>query len=91
MKAVGQGGKALKENLQNNSWNPTPKNNSEEFIKLKNWQWYKDENGLIWKKDMLHKDHWDISHPKTWDKVKEVDFFWNELWPNWPENKNKLP
>ena len=29
--------------------------------KLKGSQGWRDENGNIWKKDMLHKDHWDVS------------------------------
>ena len=29
--------------------------------KLRGNQGWRDENGNIWKKDMLHKDHWDIS------------------------------
>ena len=76
--------------LSKSSWwtNSTPSNNSDEYIRLKKWQWYKDKEWNIWKKDMKHKDHWDISNNK-WKKIKEIDFEWNQIWPNWPKNKNK--
>lgn len=48
--------------------------------KLKNGQGYKDNNGNIWKKDQLHKDHWDISD-RHGNKIREVDFNGNEIWP----------
>ena len=40
---------------------------------------YKDKKGNIWKKDQLHKDHWDVSDPKG-KKVKEVDFDGRKIW-----------
>lgn len=59
------------------------------WIKLKgNQGWKNTEDGTYWKKDMLHKDHWDISNSKG-KKVREVDFNGKEIWPNGPKNKNK--
>ena len=66
----------------------TPESNPEDFTKLKNGQGYKDKKGNIWKKDQLHKDHWDVSDPKG-KKVKEVDFDGRKIWPGGPKNKNK--
>jgi len=61
-----------------------------ELIKLKNGQGWKDpKTGNIWKRDMKHKDHYDVTNPKTGKKVKEVDFEGNQIWPNGPKNKNK--
>jgi len=57
--------------------------------KLKNDQGWRDKDGNIWKKDMKHKDHWDLSDEKTGKKVKEVDFDENQIWPEGPKNKNK--
>jgi hypothetical protein len=57
--------------------------------KLKGNQGRMDEQGNIWKKDMKHKDHWDVTDPKTGKKVKEVDFNGNQIWPDGPKNKNK--
>jgi hypothetical protein len=37
---------------------------------------------------MLHKDHYDVMDRKG-NKIREVDFSGNELWPNGPKNKNK--
>jgi hypothetical protein len=68
----------------------TPADSPKDFTKLKNGQGWKDSNGNIWKKDMLHKDHYDISDRKG-NKIKEVDFNGNEIWPNGPKNKNKSP
>ena len=68
----------------------TPADSPKDFTKLKNGQGWKDSDGNIWKKDMLHKDHYDISDSKG-NKIKEVDFNGNEIWPNGPKNKNKKP
>ncbi|MEY5041270.1 MAG: hypothetical protein RLZZ414_818 [Bacteroidota bacterium] len=57
--------------------------------KLKGGQGWKDKDGNIWKKDMKHKDHWDVTDPKTNKKVKEIDFSGNQIWPDGPKNKNK--
>ncbi len=59
------------------------------LTKLKNGQGWKDSEGNIWKKDQLHKDHWDITNPKTGKKVKEIDFGGKQIWPGGPKNKNK--
>lgn len=56
---------------------------------MKGSQGFKDPSGKIWKKDMKHKDHWDVS--KNGKKVKEVDFNGNQIWPGGPKNKNKTP
>ena len=66
----------------------TPDSNPEEFIRLKNGQGFKDKKGNVWKKDKLHKDHWDISNKKG-NKVKEVDFDGKKIWPDGSKNKNK--
>lgn len=63
-----------------------PSKNSKSFTKLKNGQGYKDSKGNIWKKDQLHKDHWDVTDKKG-NKVRKVDFNGNEIWPNGPKNK----
>jgi len=68
----------------------TPTSHPGDFKKLKGNQGYKDKGGNIWKKDQLHKDHWDISNKKG-QKIREVDFNGNEIWPNGPKNKNKAP
>ncbi len=59
------------------------------LTKLKNGQGWRDSEGNIWKKDQLHKDHWDITNPKTGKKVKEIDFGGKQIWPGGPKNKNK--
>ena len=59
------------------------------LTKLKNGQGWRDSEGNIWKKDQLHKDHWDVTNPKTGNKVKEINFGGKQIWPNGPKNKNK--
>ena len=61
---------------------------SEKMTKMKGNQGWKDKNGNTWKKDMKHKDHWDVSDRKG-NKIKEVDFKGNQIWPGGPKNKNK--
>jgi RHS repeat-associated protein len=56
--------------------------------KLKGDQGWLDKDGNTWKKDKLHKDHWDVSDRKG-KKIREVDFEGNQIWPNGPKNKNK--
>lgn len=56
-----------------------------EATKLKGSQGWRDTIGNIWKKDLLHKDHWDVTD-RTGKKIKEVDFNGRELWPNGPKN-----
>ena len=58
------------------------------WTKLKGNQGWKDADGNIWKKDQLHKDHWDISDRKG-NKIREVDYDGNQIWPGGPKNKNK--
>jgi RHS repeat-associated protein len=58
------------------------------WIKLKGNQGWKDADGNLWKKDQLHKDHWDVSDAKG-SKVREVDFGGRQIWPEGPKNKNK--
>ena len=57
--------------------------------KLRNGQGWKDKDGNVWKKDLKHKDHWDVTNPKTGKKVKEIDYNGQQIWPNGPKNKNK--
>ena len=66
----------------------TPETAPDDFTKLKNGQGWRDKNGNVWKKDMLHKDHWDVSNKKG-IKIKEIDFNGNQIWPGGPKNKNK--
>jgi hypothetical protein len=54
-------------------------------VKLRSNQGWRDENGNIWKKDMLHKDQSDVSD-RAGNKIKEVTFDGRELWPNGPKN-----
>lgn len=60
-----------------------------DLIKLRDKQGWKDTSGNIWKKDMKHKGHWDVTNHKPGEKVKEVDFDGNQIWPNRAKNKNK--
>lgn len=61
------------------------------WTKLKGDQGWRDADGNIWKKDQTHKDHWDITDPRTGKKIREVDFRGVQLWPAGPKNKNKRP
>ena len=61
----------------------------EGWTKLKGDQGWRDRRGLIWKKDMLHKDHWDIIDPRTGKKIKEVDFAGRQIWPDGPKQRGK--
>lgn len=60
-----------------------------ETTKLKGNQGWEDSQGNRWKKDKKHKDHWDVTDPKTGKKVKEIDFDGKQIWPGGPKNKNK--
>lgn len=61
-----------------------------DLIKMRGNQGWKDpKTGNVWKRDMKHKDHYDVSDSKTGKKVKEVDYNGNQIWPNGPKNKNK--
>ncbi len=63
----------------------------EGWAKLRGNQGWKNlKDGTIWTKDKLHKDHWDIKNSKG-EKIKEVDFYGNQIWPNGLKNKNKKP
>ena len=58
------------------------------WTKLRGSQGWRDATGNIWKKDRKHRDHWDVSNRKG-DKVAEVDYEGNQIWPDGPKNKNK--
>jgi hypothetical protein len=60
------------------------------WTKLRGNQGWRDRDGNTWKRDQLHKDHWDVSNPKG-EKIREVDFDGNQIWPDGPKNKNKRP
>jgi len=61
------------------------------WLKLRGNQGWKNlKDGTIWTKDKLHKDHWDIKNEKD-DKIREIDFHGNQIWPGGPKNKNKVP
>ena len=66
----------------------TPKSNPDQFTKMRGDQGYKGRDGNLWKVDRLHKDHYDVSNSKG-EKIREVDFFGNQIWPDGPKNKNK--
>ncbi len=67
----------------------TPETKRGDFNKLKGDQgWKHKDKDEYWKKDKLHKDHWDVSDKKG-NKVKEIDFNGNQIWPNGPKNKNR--
>jgi hypothetical protein len=36
---------------------------------LKKDQGYRDKDGNIWKKDKLHKDHWELEGTPVWNSV----------------------
>ena len=55
-------------------------------VKLTKDQGYRDKDRNMWKKDKLHKDHWDVSDRKG-RKIKEVRFDGTPLWPAGPKNK----
>ncbi len=70
----------------------TPKTNPEAFDKLRGDQGYKPKDKKKkderWKEDKLHKDHYDVSDTQG-NKIKEIDFSGNKIWPGGPKNKNK--
>ena len=70
------------------SGQPTPKTHPDSFQKMRGNQGYKDSEGNFWKVDRLHKDHYDVVNSKG-VKVKEVDFYGRQIWPDGPKNKNK--
>lgn len=59
------------------------------WTKLRGAQGWRDAGGNIWKKDKLHKNHWDVSNKKG-KKIAEVDSKTGDhIWPFGPKNKNK--
>ena len=65
-----------------------PGKGNKNFTKLKGTQGWKDPEGNRWNKDLLHKDHYDVTDAKN-NKIAEVDFNGNKIWPEGPKNKNK--
>jgi len=59
-----------------------------DWVKLRGRQGFGDPAGFIWKRDMLHKDHWDVMDDKG-NKVREVDFTGRQIWPAGPKNRSK--
>ena len=57
--------------------------------RLRGGQGWLDPKGHIWKLDRLHKDHWDVSLKGK--KVREIDFAGNQIWPDGPKNRSKMP
>ena len=57
--------------------------------KLKGNQGWRDGKGNTWKKDMKHKDHWDVINPKTGKNIQEIDFNGHQIWPQGAKNKSK--
>ena len=60
----------------------------EGWVKLRGDQGWRAADGNIWKKDMLHKDHWDVMDSDG-RKIREVDFDGREIWPGGPKNRGK--
>lgn len=89
MKMQGEkGGGESNNKSQESTKHDLPGKDKKGWTKLKGDQGWKDKDGNIWKKDMKHKDHWDISDRKG-NKVRVVDFDGNQIWPEGPKNKNK--
>jgi len=63
----------------------------EGWIKLRGDQGWKDVDGHVWKKDRLHKDHWDVTDPRTGYKIREVDFHGRQIWPEGPKQRGRKP
>ncbi len=77
----------------------TPRDQAPGWNRLPGNQGWQDPDGNRWKKDHKHKDtgrtsrpcdHWDVAN-KQGKKIREVDEGGNEIWPNGPKNKNKMP
>ncbi|MBI1337368.1 MAG: hypothetical protein GC164_10450 [Phycisphaera sp.] len=62
----------------------------EGWTKLRGDQGWRDAAGNIWRKDQLHKDHWDITDRKG-RKIREVDFAGRQIWPMGPKHKGNTP
>lgn len=58
------------------------------WVKLKGRQGFRDPDGLTWKRDMLHKDHWDVRDAQG-NKIREVRFDGTQLWPSGPKNRKR--
>jgi hypothetical protein len=54
-------------------------------VKLEKGQGDRDKSGNTWRKDKLHKDHWDVIDRKG-RKIREVTFDGRQLWPGGPKN-----
>jgi hypothetical protein len=66
-----------------------PPGYGEGWKKKKGETCFVDPDGYEWREDKLHEDHWDVSCPKTGNKIKEVAKDGRILWPDGPKNKNK--
>jgi hypothetical protein len=60
------------------------------WVKLRGEQGWRDQTGLIWKKDRLHGDHWDVTD-RHGVKVLEVDFLGRRIWPFGPKHRGSKP
>jgi hypothetical protein len=58
------------------------------WVKLRGNQGWRDPQGYRWKLDRLHRDHWDVSDSRG-NKVREVDFEGNQIWPDGPKIRSK--
>ena len=84
-------GKGVLVHNKNSCWEDffdTPETSPEMFRRLKNGQGFLDNKKRLWKKDTLHKNHWDVSSIKG-KKLMEVDYKGRKIWPDGPKNKNK--
>jgi hypothetical protein len=59
-----------------------------DWVKLRGAQGFQDPQGLIWTRDRLHKDHWDVKDARG-KKIKEIRFDGTVLWPMGPKNRKK--
>ncbi|WP_089188246.1 filamentous hemagglutinin N-terminal domain-containing protein [Campylobacter sputorum] len=76
----GDGGKESKAGYIKNKKFITPDMNKNRFEKLKRNKAYKDKNdGKIWIKDMLHKNHWEVyKDKKAYEKGKRLFDVWDD-------------
>ncbi|WP_153038888.1 filamentous hemagglutinin N-terminal domain-containing protein [Campylobacter sputorum] len=76
----GDGGKESNTGYIKNKKFITPDMNKNRFEKLKRNKAYKDKNdGKIWIKDMLHKNHWEVyKDKKAYEKGKRLFDVWDD-------------
>lgn len=63
----------------------------EDWVRLRGDQGWRDVDGMMWRRDCLYKDHWDVTDPRTGTKVREVTFDGRIIWPDGPKQRGKQP